>query len=105
MLVTIREFGDMSEALMARGCLDAAGIAAFLADTNIARLDWGITRGIRLQVDENDAPGAIALLSERAGDLWMENYSGWDASPAAEEIAQSGVDGSEKTIHIVRAHE
>jgi hypothetical protein len=31
-LVTIRRFGDMSEALLAKGCLDSAGIECFLAD-------------------------------------------------------------------------
>jgi hypothetical protein len=62
--VTIRRFGNMSEALAAQGCLDAAGIESFLADTNIARVEWPITRGMRLQVDSKDAEAANALLTE-----------------------------------------
>jgi hypothetical protein len=63
-LVTIRRFGNMSEALAAQGFLDAAGIESFLADTNIARVEWPITRGMRLQVDSKNAEAAIALLAE-----------------------------------------
>jgi Putative prokaryotic signal transducing protein len=67
-LVTIRRFGDMSEALLAKGCLDSAGIECFLADTNIARLEWPLTRGMRLQVNADDAETAIALLEQPASD-------------------------------------
>ncbi len=63
-LVTIRQFGDISEALMAEGCLQANGIECFLADLNIARVDWPLSRGIRLQVSPEDAAEAIALLDE-----------------------------------------
>ena len=45
--VTIRQFGNMSEALCAQGCLDAAGIESFLTDTNIGRIDWPLTCGCR----------------------------------------------------------
>jgi hypothetical protein len=62
--VTIRRFGNMSEALAAQGCLDAAGIESFLADINIARVEWPISRGMRLQVNAKDAEAAIALLAE-----------------------------------------
>jgi hypothetical protein len=54
-LVTIRQFGNMSEALLAQGCLDSAGIESFLADVNTTRFEWPITRGMRLQVDADDA--------------------------------------------------
>ena len=60
-LVTIREFGDMSEALLAQGRLNSAGIETFLADENIARLEW---RGTRLQVNAEDAEAALALLEQ-----------------------------------------
>jgi hypothetical protein len=63
-LVTICQFGNMSEALLAQGCLDAAGIESFLADTNMARVEWPMTRGMRLQVDAEDADAALALLTE-----------------------------------------
>jgi hypothetical protein len=61
-LVTIRSFGNLAEALMAKGCLDSAGIECFLADSNMAWLDSPVVRGMRLQVSPNDAETAIALL-------------------------------------------
>ena len=67
-LVTIREFGAMSEGLLAQGCLDSAGIASFLTDVNITRLEWPLTRGMRLQVDADDAEAANALLKPSAAD-------------------------------------
>jgi hypothetical protein len=62
-LVTIRHFGDISEALLAKGCLEAAGVECFLADANIARLEWPISRGMRLQVNADDVETATALLT------------------------------------------
>jgi hypothetical protein len=62
--MTIRQFGDMSEALLAQACLDSAGIQSFLMDTNMGRVDWPLTRGMRWQVGADDAGTAIALLEE-----------------------------------------
>ncbi len=67
-LVTIRQFGDMSEALLAKGCLEAAGFDAFLTDLNIARLDWPASRGLRLQVRPEDAEAALEVLDSAALD-------------------------------------
>ena len=53
----------MSEALLAQGCLDAAGIESFLTDLNMARVEWPMTRGMRLQVGAEDAAAAIELLA------------------------------------------
>ncbi len=64
-LVTIRQFGDMSEALAAQGRLASAGIECFLLDTNVARVDWPLTRGMRLQVESHDAATALELLEQR----------------------------------------
>jgi hypothetical protein len=61
-LVTIRHFGNMSEALMAKGCLESAGIECFLADANITRLEWPLSRGMRLQVNPDDAESAMEIL-------------------------------------------
>jgi hypothetical protein len=63
-LVTIRQFGNMSEALLAKGCLESAGIECFLADMNVTRLEWPISRGVRLQVSLDDAETAIEMLNE-----------------------------------------
>lgn len=65
-LVTIRNFGNMSEALLAHGCLESAGIENFLTDLNITRLEWPITRGIRLQVAPDDVESADSVLKESA---------------------------------------
>jgi len=61
-LVTIRQFGNMSEALLAKGCLESAGIECFLTDLNVTRLEWPLSRGMRLQVNPADAETAIAFL-------------------------------------------
>ncbi len=69
-LVTIRQFGDISEAFLAQGWLDSAGIESFLADANMACIDWLVTRGMGLQVSAEDSPAAFALLEQSAaGDL------------------------------------
>jgi hypothetical protein len=67
-VVTIRQFGNMPEALLAQGCLDSAGIESFLADMNASRLEWPLTRGVRLQVNAEDAETAVALLEPPAAD-------------------------------------
>jgi len=67
-LVTIREFGDMSEALVAQGCLHSAGIPAFLTNLNMTRLEWPLTRGVKLQVDVDDAETAIGCLEPSAAE-------------------------------------
>ena len=65
-LVTIRTFGVMSDALLAQGCLDSAGIDSFLTDVNMSRLDWPLTRGMRLQVGAENAESAREVLRESA---------------------------------------
>ena len=56
----------MSEALLAQGCLRSAGIESFLADINMSRVDWPLTRGMRLQVNEEDAETAKDMLDGSA---------------------------------------
>jgi hypothetical protein len=63
-LVVIRQFGDISEALLAKGCLDAAGIENVLTDVNIARLEWAVSRGMRLLVEAKDVEVALQVLQE-----------------------------------------
>jgi Putative prokaryotic signal transducing protein len=67
-LVTIRQFGDMSEALLAKGCLESAGIECFLTDTNVTRLEWPLSRGMRLQVNPEDAEIAVACLDQPSSE-------------------------------------
>jgi hypothetical protein len=66
-LVTIRQFRDLPEALLAKGSLESAGIECFLADENLVRLDWFISNfigGIKLNVRAVDAENAQNLLDE-----------------------------------------
>jgi hypothetical protein len=66
-LVTIRQFRDLPEALLAKGSLESAGIECFLADENLVRLDWFISNfigGIKLNVRAADEANARKILDE-----------------------------------------
>jgi hypothetical protein len=66
-LVTIRQFRDLPEALLAKGSLESSGIECFLGDENLVRLDWFISNfigGIKLNVRAADAENAQKLLNE-----------------------------------------
>ena len=66
-LVTLKHFRDMPEALLAKGKLESAGIDSVLADGNLVRMDWLLSNaigGIRLQVEERDLESARAVLDE-----------------------------------------
>jgi Putative prokaryotic signal transducing protein len=66
-LVTIRQFRDLPEALLAKGSLESAGVECFLADENLVRLDWFISNfigGIKLRVKPQDAANAHKILEE-----------------------------------------
>src|SRR4029077_18277744 len=66
-LVTIRQFRDLPEALLAKGSLESAGIECFLADENLVRLDWFISNfigGIKLNVRAADGENARKILDE-----------------------------------------
>ncbi|HEY7096688.1 MAG TPA: DUF2007 domain-containing protein [Terriglobales bacterium] len=65
--VTVRNFRDLPEALLAKGMLDSADIRCFLADDNLVRLDWFISNfigGIKLQVDPDDVEAAREILDQ-----------------------------------------
>lgn len=66
-LVTIRQFRDLPEALLAKGSLESAGIECFLRDDNLVRLDWFISNfvgGVKLCVKPEDMQNALKLLNE-----------------------------------------
>jgi Putative prokaryotic signal transducing protein len=66
-LVTIRQFRDLPEALLAKGCLESAGIECFLRDDNLVRLDWFISNfvgGIKLCVRQEDVEKAETILND-----------------------------------------
>jgi hypothetical protein len=65
--VTLRQFRDLPEALIARGSLESAGIQAFLIDDNMIRMDWFISNllgGIKLEVRAEDAEAAREILDQ-----------------------------------------
>ena len=65
--VTLRQFLDLPEALLAKGSLESAGIQAYLADDNMVRLNWFISNllgGIKLKVRAEDAEAAREILNQ-----------------------------------------
>jgi hypothetical protein len=65
--VTLRQFRDLPEALLAKGSLESAGIKAYLVDDNMIRMDWFISNllgGIKLKVRAEDAEVALELLNQ-----------------------------------------
>lgn len=75
--MTIRQFRDLPEAILARGVLESAGIETFLADDNIVRMDWFISNlvgGIKLKVRKEDLEAANEVLQAPVpGELPPEN--------------------------------
>jgi hypothetical protein len=72
-LVTIRQFRDLSGALLAKGRLDSAGIESFIGDDNLIRMDWFISNllgGIKLRVSPQDAEVATELLDQPIPDTF-----------------------------------
>lgn len=66
-MVTIRSFGDVMQAWLAKSNLESAGIECFLVDDNMVRLHWGIVNvlgGVKLQVKREDADVALELLEQ-----------------------------------------
>ena len=66
-LITLSKFRDLPEALLAKGCLESAGIESCLVDDNLVRLDWfwsNLMGGIKLQVRPEDADAAISILDQ-----------------------------------------
>jgi Putative prokaryotic signal transducing protein len=65
--VTLRQFRDLPEALLAKGSLESAGIQAYLIDDNMIRMDWFISNllgGIKLKVRAEDAQAANEILNQ-----------------------------------------
>src|SRR5690242_6593367 len=66
-MVTIRSFGDVMQAWLAKSNLESAAIECNLVDDNMVRLHWGIVNvlgGIKLQVKSEDAEVALELLEQ-----------------------------------------
>jgi hypothetical protein len=66
-LITLRQFRDLPEALLAKGALESAGIQSYLADDITIRMDWlwsNALGGIKLCVNSEDADAAVQLLDQ-----------------------------------------
>jgi len=65
--VTLRQFRDLPDALLAKGSLESAGIEAYLVDDNMVRMDWFISNllgGIKLKVRAEDVEAASEILNQ-----------------------------------------
>ena len=65
--VTLRQFRDLPEALLAKGSLESAGIPAYLVDDNMIRMDWfysNLLGGIKLKVRAEDAEASGEILNQ-----------------------------------------
>ena len=66
-IVSIRQFRDLPEALLAKGALDSAEIESFLVDDDMIRMDWfwsNLIGGIKLCVKQEDAEAALDMLEQ-----------------------------------------
>ena len=83
-LVTIATFDQAAQARLAKNALDAAGVQATVTDESLVAMDWLLSNavgGIKVQVWDEDAERAVAVLNETLGDP----DAGSDVSP--EELA------------------
>jgi hypothetical protein len=65
--VVLRQYRDITAAMVDKTTLDAAGIECYLYDDNLVRLDWFISNaigGVKLVVAENTAEEAAKILAE-----------------------------------------
>ncbi len=71
-MMTIRSFGDVMQAWLAKSNLESAAIECRLVDDNMVRLYWGIVNvlgGVKLQVKREDAEVALELLEQPVPEL------------------------------------
>ena len=66
-LVTLRKFGDLPEALLAKGFLESAGIESVLIDETMIRMYSPLSNllgGVKLRVNLEDAGAAAQILNQ-----------------------------------------
>lgn len=71
-LVTVASYRDLPNADLARAALQSAGIAAWIQDDNLVRMDWFYSNaigGIRLQVEAADAEAAREILEQPGSEM------------------------------------
>src|SRR5260370_31602869 len=65
--VTLRQFRDLPDALLAKGSLESAGIQVYLVDDNMIRMDWFISNlpgGSKLKVLAQDPEAASEIVNQ-----------------------------------------
>lgn len=85
-LVTIASFDTIPQAHLARNELESAGIRAVITDEETTGMFWHLANalgGAKVQVTDEDAERAVAILEERFG----EDESEPDEAPSLEEQA------------------
>jgi len=78
-MVTIRQFRDLPEAILAQGILDSSGIECYLANSNIVRMDWFVSNavgGVKLQVNAEDVDAANEVLNQPIPENFMVDEIG-----------------------------
>lgn len=78
-LITLAQFRDLHEALLAQGKLQSAGIDCILADDNMVRMDWlyaNAIGGVKLRVRQEDVDAARELLDSPVPALLMDESDG-----------------------------
>jgi hypothetical protein len=66
-LITLRQYRDLPEALLAKGFLESAGIESFLLDETTIRMDWlwsNLLGGVKLGVKPQDVDAATQILNQ-----------------------------------------
>jgi hypothetical protein len=84
--VTIATFDQAAQARLAKNVLDEAGIRAAVGDENLVAMDWLLSAavgGVKVQVWEEDADRAVAVLEEKLG----ARGEGLGATVSPEELA------------------
>jgi len=77
--VVLRQYRDITEAMVDKTALESAGIACFLYDDNLVRLDWFISNaigGVKLVVAQNTAEEADRILSAAAEGIGGDSAQG-----------------------------
>jgi hypothetical protein len=90
--VTLRQFRDLPEALLAKGSLESAGIQAYLVDDNMIRMDWFISNllgGIKLKVSAEDAEAASEILNQPIPEMFVVDGVGNFEQPKCPRCSRS----------------
>ena len=84
--MTIATFGQAAQARLAKNVLDEAGVPAAISDESLVAMDWLLSNavgGVKVQVWEEDADRAVAVLEQKLG----EHGEGLGAGVSPEELA------------------